>query len=356
MIESRYTIEYINPDSTEKPKANKIFALYAFLGLIVILILSYIFFSKNQSNDFVRVPNKIQDQTLKIADTNKEKAETTTSPNIANKATPPSTITTQQNINKLPLKEKQAVSKLNNQLENNKKLSQSINNLTAQLMAEREKNKSLDKKLNSQENTNQQLSKLLEKASSTDKNYLNALETINDSKNIVIDKSKRVEPNIQVIANNIEAPNKASNFNAVSLSTNSQVDAIIAAMQSTTKNTSKIIKTNIDKTKEIQLASVSVTTPTELLHIQLQQQIDQILFTKNGINTKINNAYKKALEKESNIHQNSLRSITIEKGETLWAIAKRAYGSGALYKKIIVANPQANLEKLFVGQVIRVPK
>jgi nucleoid-associated protein YgaU len=147
----------------------------------------------------------------------------------------------------------------------------------------------------------------------------------------------------------------------VSLSTNSQVDAIIAAMQNTAKSTSTIIKTNVDKTKEVQLAAVSQTNPTELLHIQLQQQIDQIIIkntksTKNSVSPKTNIVYKKALEKESDVRKNAVRSITIKKGETLWSIAQRAYGNGGLYKKIIEANPQINIKQLFVGQVIRVPK
>jgi len=365
MIESRYSIEYVNPDSTEEPDTKKIFALFAFLGLTVIAILIYAFFSITQLNDFVRVSSELQSQKLEVANDN---GKASTILDVNDEATSDnSTQTIQYDINKLLIEEKQQTSKQTKQLKINEKLNQSINDLTKKLMAEREKNKTLDKKLNSQKNANNQLSELLEnalsKASTADRNYLNALNTLEatnfNNRNISIKTDKKIEPNTQTIVRNIEGSESTNSFNAVSLSTNSQVDAIIAAMQGTIKSASKVIKTNVDKTNEIQLAAINKTNSTELLHIQLQRQIDQIILTKNtknSTNPKIKTVYKAALEKESNIRKNAVRSITIKKGETLWSIAQRAYGSGALYKKIIIANPQTNLKKLFVGQVIRVPK
>ena len=46
---------------------------------------------------------------------------------------------------------------------------------------------------------------------------------------------------------------------------------------------------------------------------------------------------------------------TVEKGETLWSIAKDYYGDGREYKKIVDANPGLNVEKLKVGQEIVIP-
>ncbi len=375
MIESRYTIEYINPDSTNEPKTRKRFILFAFSGLTVIAILVYAYLSINQLNDFVRVPTKPQEQKLRVVDDTKENKEVPTSiyhlseVDGKTKTTSNAPIKTiRKGLDKPLLEKNQQASKQTKQLEINKKLNQSINDLTKQLMAEREKNKTLDKQLNSQKNTNNQLSNLLEntllKASTADKKYLDALNNTlktskknNNNNNVTEKMDKPVELDIQIVAQNVKPTEKINSINAVSLSTNSQVDAIIAAMQGTISKT--IIKTSIDKSNEVQLASVNKKNPTELLHIQLQRQIDQLLFTKNTIKStspKINTEYKIALEKESNIRKNAVRSITIKKGETLWSIAQRAYGNGILYKKIIEANPQSNLKQLFVGQVIRVPK
>ena len=48
----------------------------------------------------------------------------------------------------------------------------------------------------------------------------------------------------------------------------------------------------------------------------------------------------------------------IQKGDTLWAIATRAYGNGAKYKAIVEANKEVikDENKIFPGQKIRIPK
>lgn len=48
----------------------------------------------------------------------------------------------------------------------------------------------------------------------------------------------------------------------------------------------------------------------------------------------------------------------IQKGDTLWKIAERAYGKGALYNKVFEANREVieDPDKIFVGQKIRIPK
>lgn len=49
---------------------------------------------------------------------------------------------------------------------------------------------------------------------------------------------------------------------------------------------------------------------------------------------------------------------TIEKGDTLWKIAEKAYGNGAKYQKIFEANREVikDADKIFPGQKIRIPK
>lgn len=48
----------------------------------------------------------------------------------------------------------------------------------------------------------------------------------------------------------------------------------------------------------------------------------------------------------------------IEKGDTLWKIAEKAYGNGAKYTAIVDANKEVikNADLIFPGQKIRIPK
>lgn len=48
----------------------------------------------------------------------------------------------------------------------------------------------------------------------------------------------------------------------------------------------------------------------------------------------------------------------IAKGDTLWAIAEKAYGNGAKYTAIVEANKEVikDADKIFPGQKIRIPK
>ena len=45
----------------------------------------------------------------------------------------------------------------------------------------------------------------------------------------------------------------------------------------------------------------------------------------------------------------------MERLEALWSIAKRTYGDGAQYRKIVSANPSVRNDRLIVGQTITLP-
>ncbi|PLX38327.1 MAG: peptidoglycan-binding protein LysM [Hyphomicrobiales bacterium] len=49
---------------------------------------------------------------------------------------------------------------------------------------------------------------------------------------------------------------------------------------------------------------------------------------------------------------------TVEKGDTLWAVAKKAYGDGSKYNAIFEANRPmlSDPDKIYPGQVLRIPK
>lgn len=49
------------------------------------------------------------------------------------------------------------------------------------------------------------------------------------------------------------------------------------------------------------------------------------------------------------------KSHTVQSGDTLWGIAKKYYGNGAQYTKIVSANGIANPNIIKVGQVLNIP-
>lgn len=67
-------------------------------------------------------------------------------------------------------------------------------------------------------------------------------------------------------------------------------------------------------------------------------------------------AYLHALKDAETERQNEMRTITVKRGETLWKIATRAYGTGHQYKKIFNANPHlTSPDSITVGETLRVP-
>lgn len=53
--------------------------------------------------------------------------------------------------------------------------------------------------------------------------------------------------------------------------------------------------------------------------------------------------------------QPAARTYTVRKGDTLWAIAQREYGSGQRWVDIAGANPSVDPKKLAIGQQIILP-
>lgn len=64
-----------------------------------------------------------------------------------------------------------------------------------------------------------------------------------------------------------------------------------------------------------------------------------------------------SIKSESKAHEAEMRTITVIPGDTLSAIAQRAYGDYRLYPKIFEANPRTltSPNHIFPGQVLRVP-
>ena len=57
----------------------------------------------------------------------------------------------------------------------------------------------------------------------------------------------------------------------------------------------------------------------------------------------------------SSVTQASGRTHTIRRGDTLWAIAQSAYGSGNRWRDILAANPGITPRRLVVGKQVWLP-
>ena len=137
---------------------------------------------------------------------------------------------------------------------------------------------------------------------------------------------------------------------------NNENDSIIA-VNDLTNSTSNTVLQNQNNDLISQLTEQVDNSNTENqsdLTSELQEKINQLSTSKEDTGAN----YREALNEEAQERKNAIRSIVIKKGETLWSIAKRAYGDGKHYKKILKANPQitrGGILKLNIGQVIRVP-
>ena len=87
---------------------------------------------------------------------------------------------------------------------------------------------------------------------------------------------------------------------------------------------------------------------------QLGIEIDQL---ENDQSTP-ESSYEKTMEREVAERKNEMRTIVVKEGDTLMSIAKKAYGDALKYTRILEANPGIikNPDRIFVGQVLRVPK
>lgn len=244
--------------------------------------------------------------------------------------------------------------------ESNKILIDKLNKLSDQLSIQKKKNNELTERLNKNKKLSTNISSLygdaIKSANSDDQDYLKVLEgeiSKKDAKSS-IQKSEKIKKETTVssdTANTVTATEVASSEslnNTVILSTKNQMDKILLAMQSTKKQT-------INKS-ENQEGKVNINTQSiAKMTMDLQQQINKLTSSEMTVPK---TTFTKALETESVVRKNAVRSVVIRKGETLWSIAKRAYGNGFDYPKILKANPglkKGKIVRLRIGQVIRVP-
>jgi len=89
---------------------------------------------------------------------------------------------------------------------------------------------------------------------------------------------------------------------------------------------------------------------------ELGSEIDQLVQDESS--SPKEKRYEQVMKKEVAERTNEMRTIVVSEGDTLISIAKKAYGDGSKYTKILYANPGIikNPDRIFVGQVLRVPK
>jgi len=87
---------------------------------------------------------------------------------------------------------------------------------------------------------------------------------------------------------------------------------------------------------------------------RLSNEIDQLVQEE----TVSENPYRQQMQKAVIERENEMRTIVVREGDTLTSLARKAYGDARQYVRILRANPGIikNPDRIFVGQVLRVPQ
>lgn len=89
---------------------------------------------------------------------------------------------------------------------------------------------------------------------------------------------------------------------------------------------------------------------------QIVSEPESTTATEEIISEKQEDSYIQTLKAESIERANEMRTVKIIKGDTLWVLAERAYGSGYEYPRIFEANPHLiDPDRLEIGDLLRVP-
>ncbi len=88
----------------------------------------------------------------------------------------------------------------------------------------------------------------------------------------------------------------------------------------------------------------------------LAEQQNQPGKDNNQLISKLEKTYIASIQPAAGERQNAMRTIRVRRGDTLWKISQRAYGTGFAYKRIFEANPHlTSPDDITTGEILRVP-
>ena len=111
----------------------------------------------------------------------------------------------------------------------------------------------------------------------------------------------------------------------------------------------------VDLSKRKKTASNITSLAEQVSQIAIIENEQEIVNSARSANAD-NTRYLTSLKQAAVERQNEMRTITVRRGDTLWKISTRAYGTGFLYHKVFEANPHlTSPDDITVGETLRVP-
>lgn len=356
-FDKRYSIEYLQPGkSTSAPKKKGVYIVISLLLIIssfttVLWMKGFLdqylpTVSINDKINFTLEADNISDDKPLVNSIKKTAKEHN---DVINKDKKTINMVKQVNTSITSTKSKSKSLDADKQL-----LEDRLKKITDQLNNAKRSNTTLSEKLIKNLELSKNLSTLYENAANdaneSDQEFIKIIEKdrTRTDKRSVSDKNKTPQqPVSELIANTTSAQEieaKGSGKNTVEFTTSNQMDKIITTIE------------GHDNVNERLEPSTSNPSPEAIkMSIGIQSRINALV----DANISPTTAFTKALVGEDQVRKNAVRSVIVRKGETLWSIAKRAYGKGHDFPKILKANPKLRKGKvvmLYIGQVIRVPK
>ncbi|VAW54978.1 hypothetical protein MNBD_GAMMA05-1686 [hydrothermal vent metagenome] len=123
-------------------------------------------------------------------------------------------------------------------------------------------------------------------------------------------------------------------------------------------NKSSAKENNKNNLNVVDVSQAKSKSSSKTLAQQVSSLVDEST-NDNTSNSKKNPGwqnYLKKLNTEGEERKNEMRTIKVKRGETLWRISIRAYGTGFKYKTIFKANPHlTSPHSISTGEMLKVP-
>ncbi len=123
-------------------------------------------------------------------------------------------------------------------------------------------------------------------------------------------------------------------------------------------NKSSAKENNKNNLNVIDVSQTKSKSSSKTLAQQVSSLVDEST-NNNTSNSKKNPGwqdYLKKLNTEGEERKNEMRTIKVKRGETLWRISIRAYGTGFKYKTIFKANPHlTSPHSISTGEMLKIP-